>query len=259
MIERLRMQEVQQVILSVPEGAIINGGSYKEGEPVIIVDKPGLSNLNFLTTNAQITDGRGFIGASGMTNRLDFTINEGSILYGAWSYIHGINEALQEVELKGTEWLIPDNNRLILSTSSEPINLILYGSIDGKLVLLTKDVDYDIILEDDKYIINLLFNNYNNYFVVYNYKTIAQTTNIKQIHNNLFCSLDIYMDAVDMVTEEHHEVCIHCDKVQVFMDLMISTNNSQQVSFTPIRICSIPVADQQRAGINKDVAKIMVI
>ena len=32
---------------------------------------------------------KGFISASGLTTSLDFTINEGTVLYAVWSYIYG--------------------------------------------------------------------------------------------------------------------------------------------------------------------------
>ena len=83
----------------------------------------------------------------------------------------------------------------------------------------------------------------------------VKQTIVKQIHNNIFCSMDIFFDAVDCDTDEKHTVCIHCDKVQVFMDLSIGINNSTKASFTPIQVRSIP----QGTELNKNIASIMVI
>ena len=80
-------------------------------------------------------------------------------------------------------------------------------------------------------------------------------SHIKQIHNNVFCAMDIYIDAVDLKNGDKHIVYIHCDKVQVDTDLVISIDNSNKMSFTPIRIKSIAEGDE----LNKDVAKIVVI
>ena len=82
-------------------------------------------------------------------------------------------------------------------------------------------------------------------------------TKVKQIHNTVFGALDIYFKAVDIETEDEHVVCVHCDKVQIFMDLSISINNNQKASFTPIRICSIP--DGSDKDINRNVATITVV
>ena len=89
MLERLRMQEVSEIVLTVPEGAIIAGTNLTVGEPIMIIKDPSLSTLEFKTTAHSTTDAKGFISASGLTSKLDFTINEGSILYSVWSYIHG--------------------------------------------------------------------------------------------------------------------------------------------------------------------------
>ena len=43
MLERLRMQEVSQIIFSVPEGAIIAGTDLQVNEPVMIIEKPAMS------------------------------------------------------------------------------------------------------------------------------------------------------------------------------------------------------------------------
>ena len=95
-----------------------------------------------------------------------------------------------------------------------------------------------------------------NYFACYTYEieNVSQTK-VKQIHNNVFCTIDIYIDAVDMDTDDKHTVCIHCDKVQVFTDLSLGINNSAKASFTPITIKSIA----QGPEFNKDVATITVI
>jgi hypothetical protein len=96
-----------------------------------------------------------------------------------------------------------------------------------------------------------------NYYINYSYvMSNVQKTTIKQIHNNIFCAMDIYFDAVDTSTDDNHTVCVHCDKVQVFMDLAIGINDSTKASFTPIRVCSIPSGGQD---LNKDIATITVI
>lgn len=81
MLETLRMQEVSQVILSLPEGAVIKGKKCLAGEPIMIINNPSLSNLTFTAKPVTANDGRGHIGTAGITNSLDFIINEGSILY----------------------------------------------------------------------------------------------------------------------------------------------------------------------------------
>ena len=49
MLERLRIQEVSEIILSVPEGVVIAGTDLSVGEPVMIIEKPALSQLTFNT------------------------------------------------------------------------------------------------------------------------------------------------------------------------------------------------------------------
>lgn len=259
MLERLRMQEVSQIILSVPEGAVIAGTNLHEGEPVMIIEKPSTSQLNFATRGKTAEDGRGFISASGQTQSIDFTINEGSILYAVWSYLHGLNQENTDTILKGSEWLELNKkgNLIKLSTSTEPMNLILYKkNIDEGLSILIPEQDYDIVVSQGIYYIHFTKDTVGTYFTVYDYtiKNIQQTL-IKQIHNNIFCSMDIYFNAVDMNNDDKHVVCVHCDKVQVFSDLAISINNSSKASFTPIVIKSIPEGDE----LNKNIATITVI
>ena len=80
-------------------------------------------------------------------------------------------------------------------------------------------------------------------------------TKVKQVHNNVFCAMDIYIDAVDLKNDDKHTVYIHCDKVQVDTDLMLSVNNSGKASFTPIHIKSVATGEE----LNKDIATVVVI
>lgn len=261
MLERLRMQEVSEIVLTVPEGAVIAGTNLTVGEPIMIIKDPGLSVLEFKTTALNTNDAKGFISAGGLTSKLDFTINEGSILYSVWSYIHGINNAHGASTLRGTEWITEDKingTDFNLATLAEPRNLTLYESVDGVLVKKNRGADYEIYVNQGHYTIRLSQPSDNKFFAVYSYTLEdVSTTQVKQIHNNVFGALDIYFKAIDIETEEEHMVCIHCDKVQIFMDLAISVNNSQKASFTPIRICSIPESEDK--GINKNVATITVV
>lgn len=261
MLERLRMQEVSEIVLTVPEGAIIAGTNLTVGEPIMIIKDPSLSVLEFKTAAHTNSDAKGFLSASGLTSELDFTINEGSILYSVWSYIHGILEQKGTSVLKGTEWVMPENivgTDFYLSAESEPKNVTLYELVDGVLQKRTRGQDYEIYTNEDRFLIRLSQPSDNKFFIVYSYTmTDVSVTKVKQIHNNVFGALDIYFKAVDIETEEEHVVCVHCDKVQVFMDLAISINNNQKASFTPIRICSI--SEGADKGINKDVATITVV
>jgi hypothetical protein len=261
MLERLRMQEVSEIVLTVPEGAIIAGTNLTVGEPIMIIKDPSLSVLEFQTAAHTNSDAKGFLSASGLTSRLDFTINEGSILYSVWSYIHGTLEQKGESILKGTEWISPENivgTDFYLSTESEPKNVTLYELIDGVLQKRTREQDYEIYANEGRFLIRLSQPSNNKFFIVYSYTmTDVSVTKVKQIHNNVFGALDIYFKAVDIETEDEYTVCVHCDKVQVFMDLAISVNNNQKASFTPIRICSIPEMTDGR--INRDVATITVV
>ena len=132
MLERLRMQEVSQIIFSVPEGAVIAGTDLKFGEPVMIIDKPAMSKLTFISREKKAEDGRGFISASGQTQAIDFTINEGTILYSLWSYLHGLSEENTISRLRGTEWLEKKGAYL----KSKPI--ITYNYIFVKLFMQKK-------------------------------------------------------------------------------------------------------------------------
>ena len=262
MLERLRMQEVSEIVLTVPEGAVIAGTNLTVGEPIMIIKDPSLSILELKTTAQPYKDAKGFISASGLTSQLDFTINEGSILYSVWGYIHGVLEQKGVSILKGTEWIMPEKvmgTDFYLSAESEPKNVTLYEMVDGVLQKKTRGKDYEIYADGDRFLIRLSYQpDFNKFFVVYSYMmTDVNVTKVKQIHNNVFGALDIYFKAVDIETEDEHTVCVHCDKVQIFMDLAISINNNQKASFTPIRICSIPEGVEK--GINKDVATITVV
>ena len=93
MLEQLRMQEVSQIILSKPEGAVIRQnrvnpqekgieyGDFEVGEPIMIINNPALSNLSFVSKPVTAQDAQGHIGTAGITNHIDFIINEGSVLY----------------------------------------------------------------------------------------------------------------------------------------------------------------------------------
>lgn len=262
MLERLRLQEVSEVILSVPAGVVITGTDFRANEPVLIIEKPALSTLNFRAKTKVAENGRGFLSASGQTNNLDFTINEGSVIYALWSYLHGTKEENTVSTLKGTEYLKPEEDILTLSIQGQEANprniIVYYKNVDSKLIKLANGADYTsyYISDSQQYIVKLNEPKDAEYFVVYDYdiQNTSKTT-IKQIHNNIICSMDVYFNAMDMDTDEEYKVCLHCERVQVFTDLMLSINDSTQSSFTPIRITSVPEGNE----LNKDIATITVI
>jgi hypothetical protein len=262
MLERLRMQEVSEIVLTVPEGAVIAGTNLTVGEPIMIIKDPSLSVLEFQTAAHTNSDAKGFLSASGLTSRLDFTINEGSILYSVWSYIYGVNNRKGSSTLRGTEWIGPeqiiDGTDFNLKTESAPSNITLYEMIDEVLVKKVRGEDYQVYSNDKYYTIRLSQPSDNKFFIVYSYTMEeVNTTEVKQIHNNIFGALDIYFQAVDIETEEEHVVCVHCDKVQIFMDLTIGINDSKKASFTPIKICS--VATDAKESVNRNIATITVL
>lgn len=249
MLERLRLQEVEEIVFSVPKGMTVPGLGLQEGEPIMVIKEPGTSRLSFSSSTKQNRD-KGFLSASGLTTSLDFTINEGSVLYAVWSYIYGTLNTKASTVLRGTEYLVRENKKLTLSTT--PKDLILYHDVDGKFIKLKPQQDYtiegmDITLTHD--------NGSDSFYASYSYEieNVPMTT-VKQIHNNIFCGMDIYMTATNIMNDEKCTVCIHCDKVQIFTDFVLNTNNSQSASFTPIEVHSVSEGD-----FNKTVATIVVI
>ena len=261
MLEQLRMQEVTQVILTVPEGAVIPGKHYSVGEPILIIENPALSNLSFLTRRVSADDANGHIGEAGITKNLEFTINDGSVLFGLWSYIYGINNIeTNECELRGVEYIRPNKENL-LPLTQPPKKMYLYKVEENKNTLISTE-DYDVVYDEDEKGEKTYYIEYNNidkngtYLAAYSYDVEPlSVSNIKQIHNNIFCGIDIYINAVDLKNDEKHTVYIHCDKVQIDTNLILSVNNSQKASFTPIVVKSIPDGNE----VVKDVANIVVI
>lgn len=277
MLEQLRMQEVSQIILSKPEGAVIRQnrtnpqekgveyGDFEIGEPVMIINNPSLSNLSFLSRPVVAQDAQGHIGTAGITNNIDFVINEGSVLYALWAYIYGFNdEEAGSIKIRGNEYLQTDNEgyvKLSAKPEMDPGNdrIYLYKVEDNKNILLSNE-EYEFCVSDTEprqwYVHIFDASEEDKYFITYNYFIEATTvTKVKQVHNNVFCAMDVYIDAVDLKNDDKHTVYIHCDKVQVDTDMILSVNDSSKASFTPIRIKSVPTGEE----LNKDIATIVVI
>ncbi len=277
MLEQLRMQEVSQIILSKPEGAVIRQnrtnpqekgveyGDFEIGEPVMIINNPSLSNLSFLSRPVVAQDAQGHIGTAGITNNIDFVINEGSILYALWAYIYGFNdEEAGSIKIRGNEYLQTDNEgyvKLSAKPEMDPGNdrIYLYKVEDNKNILLSNE-EYEFCVSDTEprqwYVHIFDASEEDKYFITYNYFIEATTvTKVKQVHNNVFCAMDVYIDAVDLKNDDKHTVYIHCDKVQVDTDMVLSVNDSSKASFTPIRIKSVPTGEE----LNKDIATVVVI
>lgn len=277
MLEQLRMQEVSQIILSKPEGAVIRQnrtnpqekgveyGDFEIGEPVMIINNPSLSNLSFLSKPVVAQDAQGHIGTAGITNNIDFVINEGSVLYALWAYIYGFNdEEAGSIKIRGNEYLQTDNEgyvKLSAKPEMDPGNdrIYLYKVEDNKNILLSNE-EYEFCVSDTEprqwYVHIFDASEEDKYFITYNYFIEATTvTKVKQVHNNVFCAMDVYIDAVDLKNDDKHTVYIHCDKVQVDTDMILSVNDSSKASFTPIRIKSVPTGEE----LNKDIATIVVI
>jgi len=264
MLETLRMQEVSQIVLSTPEGAVIPGRNSFVGEPIMIINNPALSNLSFTSKPVEASDAQGHIGTAGITNQLDFVINEGSILYALWSYIYGtVKQDNLITIIRGNEYLTVDAQGYAI-LGAKPIldtghhNFYLYKVEDNQNILLPHDkYEFCVVEGEDKWLVHIFDTHEGEqYFVTYDYEIEATAiSTIKQIHNNIFAAIDIYIDAVDLKNDDKHTVLIHCDKVQVDTDVIISINNSGAASFTPIRIKSIPGGED----FNKNVATIVVI
>lgn len=277
MLEQLRMQEVSQIILSKPEGAVIRQnrtnpqekgveyGDFEVGEPVMIINNPSLSNLSFLSRPVVAQDAQGHIGTAGITNNIDFVINEGSVLYALWAYIYGLNdEEAGSIKIRGNEYLQTDNEgyvKLSAKPEMDPGNdrIYLYKVEDNKNILLSNE-EYEFCVSDTEprqwYVHIFDASEEDKYFITYNYFIEATTvTKVKQVHNNVFCAMDVYIDAVDLKNDDKHIVYIHCDKVQVDTDMVLSVNDSSKASFTPIRIKSVPTGEE----LNKDIATVVVI
>lgn len=265
MIEQLRMQEVSQIILSMPEGAIVKNKHFEVGEPVMVINNPALSNLSFVSRPVGVNDAQGHIGTAGITNNIDFVINEGSVLYALWSYIYGFNdEEPGETKIKGNEYLTADSEGKITLSAIPELNpgidrFYLYKSSDNTNILL-EHAKYAFETDKEDNLTGVIqidgAQEGDVYFVTYTYKVDATTvSNIKQIHNNIFCAMDIYIDAVDLKNDDKHTVYIHCDKVQVDTDMVLSINDSSKASFTPIRIKSIAEGGE----LNKNIATIVVV
>jgi hypothetical protein len=167
MLEQLRMQEVSQIILSKPEGAVIRQnrtnpqekgveyGDFEIGEPVMIINNPSLSNLSFLSRPVVAQDAQGHIGTAGITNNIDFVINEGSVLYALWAYIYGLNEEKPGlVKIRGNEYLQTDKDgyvKLGAKPEMDPGNdkIYLYKVEDNKNILLNID-EYEFCVSDEE-------------------------------------------------------------------------------------------------------------
>jgi hypothetical protein len=265
MIEQLRMQEVSQIILSMPEGAVIKNKHFEVGEPVMVINNPSLSNLSFVSRPVGVNDGQGHVGTAGITNHIDFVINEGSVLYALWSYIYGFNdEEPGATKIKGNEYLTADKDGKIILSAKPELNpgidrFYLYRCENNVNTLLSNQ-SYAFEVDADNEVTGVVqidnAKEGDTFFVTYTYTIDATTiTKIKQIHNNIFCAMDIYIDAVDLKNDDKHTVYIHCDKVQVDTDMVLSINDSSKASFTPIRIKSIADGGE----LNKDIATVVVI
>jgi len=277
MLEQLRMQEVSQIILSKPEGAVIRQnrvnpqekgieyGDFEVGEPIMIINNPALSNLSFVSKPVTAQDAQGHIGTAGITNHIDFIINEGSVLYALWSYIYGLNdEEPGNTKIRGNEYLETDKqgySKLTAKPELSPGNdkFYVYKVEDNENTLLNVD-EYELCVSDNEprqwflHVFNAKEGD--KYFVTYNYLIEASSiTKVKQVHNNIFAAMDIYIDAVDLKNDDKHTVYIHCDKVQIDTDMVLSINDSSKASFTPIRVKSIATGEE----LNKDIATIVVI
>ncbi len=259
MLEQLRAQEVSQIILSMPKGVVMPGKNYKVGEPVLIINDPALSELTFLSSPVTANDGQGYIGASGITNNIEFIINESSVLYALWSYIYGTGITDIERALFKRVESVEESSDGIYILSSKPENtLFVYSVINGVSVPVSPE-EYEVVYieEGDQYGIRFFAENSSEGVVIsYDYYVEPMSqTDLKQIHNNIFCAMDVYIDAVDLRNDEKRTMCIHCDKVQISTNLVIQVNSSLTTSFTPIIISSIPEGD----GIDKVVATITVV
>lgn len=277
MLQELRMQEVSQIVLSKPTGAVIKQnkvnpkekgveyGDFEVGEPVMIINNPALSNLSFTSRSIVAQDGQGHIGTAGITNHIDFVINEGSVLYALWSYIYGLNDENPGItKIRGNEYLNVDKDgyaKLSAKPEMSPGNDKFYVyKVDDNDNVLLDNKDYELCVSDTEprqwYLHVLNAKEGDRYFVTYNYLIEATTiTKVKQVHNNVFCAMDIYIDAIDLKNDDKHTVYIHCDKVQVDTDMVLSINDSTKASFTPIRIKSVATGEE----LNKDIATVVVI
>lgn len=250
MFERLRMQEVKQIIFSVPQGAIIPGHeSLKVGDPIMIINKPNTSDLTFLSRTRFNDSAKGLVNLTANTSTIDFTINDGSVLFSLWSYLHGSVIKNTTDTLPFVEEVESDEDTIVLT--NVPTRVTLYKMVDGLLQYIPT-TQYSCTNN----VISLSFtSDQEEYKAVYNYsKTVNSISYINQLHNSILCTVDIIIDAVDLNTNNKHDIYVHVDKAQIDTDLKLFLNDSAKASFTPIKIYAIPEGNG-----NKQVAKITVV
>lgn len=255
MFERLRMQEVKKIIFSVPEGGAIGEIlGLQTGDPIMIINKPNTSDLTFISRTKFNESGKGFVNLTGSTSTIDFTINDGSVLFTLWSYLHGrvVKDCIAPVP--AIEEIISEDDTLTLSNTPVTTKkaVALYKLENGILQYISKD---DFTINDN--VVTLDFTTDGESFTaVYDYQANANMVSfIKQLHNSILCAVDIFIDAVDLVTGEKHTVYVRIDRAQLDTDLKLFLNDSAKASFTPIKIYAIP----EGSSGNRSMATIVVV
>lgn len=255
MFERLRMQEVKKIVFSVPEGGAIGERlGLQTGDPIMIINKPNTSDLTFISRTKFNESGKGFVNLTGSTSTIDFTINDGSVLFTLWSYLHGrvIRDSIAPVPI--VEELTSENDTLVLS--NVPVTtkkaVALYKIENGILQYINKD---DFNITDNIIYLNFKTNG-ENFTAVYDYQATASMVSfIQQLHNSILCAVDIFIDAIDLTTGDKHMVYVRIDRAQLDTDLKLFLNDSAKASFTPIKIYAVP----EGSSGNRSMATIVVV
>lgn len=252
MIDKIRFQEMESVILKAPIDMVINGKCYKKGQPIMIINKPALSVLE-AHGNEKQASARGYEGSNTILDYVNFDIVDGYISLGLWNAIFGeVKQNIETIITKRVSTTLTNEDTIVLPDT--PNTLFLY--------LVNNDTGVQELVSPSQYTISgrtitLLSSITRTVVIVYTTNIMAiEISTAKQVGNNLILELEMMGTAYDPISGEKFYVSIQCSKVNVSVDLSIGFNAQEKVSFTPIHCKCIP--DMANNGINKALFNIVV-
>lgn len=252
MIDKIRFQEIENVILKAPMDMTINGKCYKKGQPVMIINKPSLSVLEAHGEEKQVSS-RGYEGSNSTLDYVNFNIVDGYISLGLWNAIFGdvkLNTETLVTKRVGVDLINEDK----ITLPDVPKDLFLY--------LINVDTGAQELVSSSQYTINgkdiiLSTSITRSMIIVYTTNINAmEISTAKQIGSNLVLELEIMGTAYDPISGDKFNISIQCPKVNVSVDLNIGFNAQERVSFTPIHCKCTP--SLAKNGINKSIFDIVV-
>lgn len=253
MLDRLRFQEIEKAIFKAREDRKYGDRYVLKGEPILIIDNAEMSRF-LINERIKHMVGRSEEATTATIRNVTFDISDGKIMFDLFSTIFGETKNSQPTTFTINETILLNEEQAFNLPSVPAGKVLLYLTDDYGHLTRIAESQYNV--EDKQVVLVKPVSELITY--VYEEAVIDKVhTSIKQLGEDIVCSLELQCIAMDVLTEEKMRILMKFNKVSVGANASIRFNDSTGAFGTTISIQGLPEDNQN--SVNKEIFTLEVI